>query len=121
MSSQPETNQRRQMVSFSFYRVQPEWRRLDAATRSAQRHEFCEVVRRWGQGDKMRVLPYSLVGMRPDCEMLLWRICYSLDHLQLMSKELLATAMGAYLETPYSYLAMTKRSIYLIGHEHPGQ
>ncbi len=29
--------------------------------------------------------------------------------------------MGAYLETPYSFLAMTKRSIYLVGHVHPGQ
>lgn len=113
--------QRRQLISFSFYRVQPEWRRLEASARRQHRHELGEVIRSWSDREDMRVLTYSTVGMRPDCELMLWRIGYSLDDLQKMSSELLATRMGAYLETPYSFLAMTKRSIYLVGHVHPGQ
>ena len=33
----------------------------------------------------------------------------------------MATPLGGYLETANNYIAMTKRSPYLIGHEHEGQ
>lgn len=36
-------------------------------------------------------------------------------------RRLLATEFGRYLSTPYSYLSMTKRSIYVREHQHPGQ
>lgn len=119
--AEPKTEVRRQMISYTFYKVRPEWRRLPKVERDEHRREFCEVIRRWDSKGKMLVLTYSTVGMRPDCDMLLWRICYSLDELQMMSQELSSTQLGGYLETPYSYLAMTKRSQYLIGHEHEGQ
>jgi chlorite dismutase len=38
-----------------------------------------------------------------------------------MSRQLNRTALGAYLTTPYSFVAMTKRSIYVDKHVHPGQ
>ena len=53
--------------------------------------------------------------------MVLWRICYSVDDLNQMTAELLASPLGGYLQTPHNFLAMTKRSQYLIGHEHEGQ
>jgi chlorite dismutase len=112
---------RRQVVSFTFLKVQPEWRRLPREERDEHRREFADVVRQWMTGDQMKVLTYSMVGMRPDCDMMLWRICYTLDCLQEMSQQMLATRLGGYLETPHSFLAMTKRSQYLIGHEHEGQ
>ena len=52
---------------------------------------------------------------------MLWRISTNVDDLNLMTSELMATPLGGYLETAFSYLAMTKRSQYLIGHEHEGQ
>ena len=53
--------------------------------------------------------------------MVLWTICYSVDDLNRMRSELLATPMGGYLETPYSYLSMTKRSQYIIDGEDDAQ
>ena len=53
--------------------------------------------------------------------MVLWRICYTPEDLNQMTAELLATPLGGYLEIAYNYLSMTKRSQYLIGHEHEGQ
>ena len=41
--------------------------------------------------------------------------------LQEMSAQLLATELGKYLTTPYSYLSMTKRSVYVDKHAHEGQ
>ena len=111
----------RQTVGFTFFKVLPEWRRLPAAERAAHRQAFAEVVKRWNQPGRLLTLTYSTVGLRPDCDMVLWRICYTPEDLNRMTAELLATPLGGYLQTAYNYLAMTKRSQYLIGHEHEGQ
>ena len=111
---------RRQTVNFLFYKVDPAWRRLPKAERDQGKHDFCQVVQDYAK-DKMAILPYSLVGIRGDCDFLLWRIGYELEPLQEMAARLLATGLGQYLTVPYSFLAMTKRSTYLIGHEHEGQ
>ena len=107
---------RRQVVSFTFFKVQPEWRRLPAADKAEHRREFASVFGKWRQSEQMTALTYSLSGLRADVDMMLWRICYSLECLQQMQAELMRTRLGAYLETPYSYLAMTRRSQYKIGH-----
>ncbi|HWR37200.1 MAG TPA: chlorite dismutase family protein [Clostridia bacterium] len=109
----PSKENRRQFVSFSFYRVSPEWRRLPQVERAEHRREFAEVIRRWSE--QVGVLGYSLVGLRADCDFLLWRIAYSLDELQEMSAHLLRTHLGGYIQKPYSYLSMTRRSKYMIG------
>lgn len=52
---------------------------------------------------------------------MLWRISYNLDSFQRHSAEIIKSPMGPYLQTPASYLAMTKRSIYIDKHTHEGQ
>ena len=113
------TDNRRQLVNFSFYKVEPAWRRLPPAERAQGKHEFCQVVQDYSQ--QMAILPYSLLGIRGDCDFLLWRIGYSLEPFQEMTAKLLATGLGRWLTVPYSFLSMTKHSIYLIGHKHDGQ
>jgi chlorite dismutase len=116
-----ETPVKRQMIGFSFFKVMPEWRRLPAAERAEHKRLFAEVLARWNQPGRLLSLTYSTVGLRPDCDMVLWRICYSVDDLSEMMAELMATPLGGYLELANNYIAMTKRSPYLIGHEHEGQ
>ncbi len=124
-ASQPETQKetplKRQIVSFQFFKAMPEWRRLPIEERTAQKRAFADVIERWNQPDRLLTITYSTVGTRNDCEMFLWRICNSVDDINRMTAELLATPLGGYLETAHSFLAMTKRSQYLIGHEHEGQ
>ncbi|HXE74035.1 MAG TPA: chlorite dismutase family protein [Candidatus Xenobia bacterium] len=113
------TDNRRQLVNFSFFKVDPAWRRLPPAEREQGKHEFCQVVQDYTQ--QMAVLSYSLVGIRGDCDFLLWRIGYALEPFQEMTAKLLATGLGRWLTIPYSFLSMTKHSIYLVGHKHDGQ
>src|SRR5438093_13292693 len=87
---------RRQLISFTFYKVMPEWRRLPRSERQEHKREAAEVLHRWADFAELRLLSYSTVGTRPDCDMALWRICYSLDCLQSMSAEFLATRLGGY-------------------------
>jgi len=110
---------RRQYVNFAFYKVDPVWRRLPEEERKRGKCEFVEVVKSYEQD--MLVVAYSLVGIRGDCDFMLWRIGYDPLKLQEMSAQLLATELGNYLTTPYSYLSMTKRSVYVDKHTHEGQ
>ena len=118
-TSQTGVPPRRQYVNFVFYKVDPAWRRLPEDERTKGKQEFLRVVEEYtGQ---VLVVPYSTVGIRGDNDFMLWRISYDLDLLQDMTTKILASGLGKYLSTPYSYLAMTKRSIYIDNHSHEGQ
>ena len=110
---------RRQYVNFAFYKVDSAWRRLPQEERKHGKDQFINVIKSFEP--EMLVIPYSMVGIRGDCDFMLWRISYNLLQFQDMTAQLLATDLGKYLSTPYSYLAMTKRSIYVREHQHPDQ
>ena len=110
---------RRQYVNFGFYQVDPAWRRLPAEDRMRGKNQFIEVVKSYEQD--VMTIAYSMIGVRGDCDFMLWRIGFDLLKFQEMMAKLLATDLGKYLVTPYSYLSMTKRSVYVDKHTHPGQ
>ncbi|MDE3225970.1 MAG: chlorite dismutase family protein, partial [Nitrospirota bacterium] len=94
-------------------------RRLPEEERTRGKQEFARVVEEYA--GKVIVIPYTLVGIRGDCDFMLWRIGYELELFQEMMSKLLTTGVGKYMSTPYSYLSMTKRSIYVDHHVHEGQ
>lgn len=104
---------KRQFVSFMFYKVDPLWRRLPPSEREQGKKEFIAVVDECVKDREIIVCCYSTTGTRADCDFMLWRISYSLEAIQNFTARLLATKLGQYLHTPYSYLAMTKRSVYV--------
>ena len=109
----------RQFVSYTFYKVDPLWRRLPDAEREAGKEELAKVVESF-QGRAI-LGPFSLVGVRGDCELLLWRIAYELETLQELGAAILKTGLGKYLTTPYSYLGQSKGSVYEDEFIHPSQ
>jgi chlorite dismutase len=124
----PPATQRRpaaqQFVSFLFYKIDPAWRRLPQAEREQGKKEFTRVVEEYTKDRKQfMVMTYSTMGTRADTDFMMWRIGYSLEYMQEFTAKLLATPLGNYLTTPYSYLAITKRSIYVdkINPEHEEQ
>ena len=103
----------RQYVSFTFYKLDPAFRRLPKAEREQGMKEFIDVLEEYDNSSDMILLCYSMVGLRGDVDIMIWRICHSLEEFQKMTTRLLQTGLGAYLNTPYSYLSMTKRSMYM--------
>jgi chlorite dismutase len=116
-----QTEAKRQIVNFAGYKLDPAWRMLPEEKKKEDRSELCRALSRWSIPDRMLILAYSLVGIRADVDIMLWRICYTLEDLQDMQVEMSKTSLGRYLRTAYSLLSMTRRSTYLIGHEHEGQ
>jgi chlorite dismutase len=100
----------RQLVKFTFYKVDSEWRRLPPDERARARQEFIDVVESFG--DRMLVRAYSLSGLRGDADFLIWLVSDNLDHFQHFATAIFSTTMGTHLSVAYSYLSMTRRSIY---------
>lgn len=109
---------RRQIVTFTFFKVLPEWRRLAQDERADMRREFVSVLEGWTHGEDMRVLSYSSIGLRAKCDFFLWRICYSADCLQSMYAEMMRTGLAGYVTEAHSMLGTTRRSQYKIGKAH---
>jgi chlorite dismutase len=107
------------MVKFAFYKVVPEWRRLDSELRERQIAEFVEIVESWAERNLVRC--YSTIGTRGDTDFMIWQVSYELEDIQRMAGELLGTSLGGFLATPYSYLSMTKHSAYVEKYAGPGQ
>lgn len=110
----------RQFVKYTFFKIRPEWLRLPAEERQRGKTEFVAVLEDFAS--KIPVLrTYSTVGTRGDTDLLVWTVSERLEDFQDLMARIRSTALGPYLDTPYSFLAMTKRSIYVQHHRHPKQ
>jgi len=101
----------RQFVNFSFYKLDPAFRRLDDHEKIQARSEFLRLFQERRPG--LLCLSYSTLGLRAECEFLLWRIAQTPDDFQAQSQLINKSRMGAYLTTPFSFVSMTKRSMYI--------
>src|SRR5947199_4703222 len=108
MSLKP--SEKRQVVRFAFYKLDSAWRRLPAERQASAKLEFGEAIESFA--GRLLLRPYGLVGIRGDCDFLLWQVAENLDALVALQTALNRTDLGAYVTSPYSYLAMTRRSIY---------
>ena len=100
----------RQLVRYLFFKLDPAWRRLGREEQIEQKIEFAETIQ--GLQGKLLLRAYSLMGTRGDTDLMLWHVAEDLEVLQALETAVFSTRLGGYLTTPYSYLAMTKRSIY---------
>ena len=108
----------RQYIRYLFYKVRPSWRaEVPADEHPRLRAELVEVLQ--GFKERMAVLrAYSTLGTRGDADLMLWMVSERLEDFQELQSAVLGTGMGMHLDTPYSYLAMTRRSQYVDRHVH---
>jgi chlorite dismutase len=105
----PEVNG--QYVAYTFYRVNPEWRRLPVEDRAEAKEAFAEVIEELAPRFDF-FQSYSTTGVRPDCDFFFWKITQHYEDLGVLAAALNGTPLAGWLETPYSYLATTKASQY---------
>ena len=108
-----------QFVRYAFYKLVPEWWRLPVGERQAAGAEFTGAVDRWREC--MMLSSFSTLGTRGDTDFMLWQASERLDDIHGFAVDLRLSRIGAWLEQPYSYLAMTRRSMYVANHRHAGQ
>ncbi len=101
----------RQFVNFAFYKLDPAFRRLSDADKQRARQEFLELFATPQSG--MICLTYSTAGLKADCDFVLWRISLTPDDFQVQTAAMNKSMLGGYLSMPHSFVAMTKRSMYI--------
>jgi chlorite dismutase len=107
----------RQYIRYLFYKARPGWQQLSPAARETARGELLAALEPFAA--RLPVLrAFSTLGTRADADLLLWAVTERLEDFQELQAAVLRSGMGAHLDTPYSYLAMTKRSQYVDRHVH---
>jgi chlorite dismutase len=101
----------KQFVNFIFFRVNPEWRKLDHEQKNLYKAQFREVFSEYGRD--LLLFSYSLVGFDSKADLMFWRIGSSLDLIQEMTAKLYRTELGSFLETTDNYLAATKKKMFI--------
>jgi chlorite dismutase len=105
--------QRRQFLNYSFYRLDPMFRRLPVEEQRAAATGFIELVSKWESSDELILRTYSLVGLRADVDFMLWRIAFDPLRFQSMEAAVRRSQLGAYLSQVYSFLSLQRRSEYV--------
>ncbi len=106
----------KQFVNFMFFRVNPEWRKLNLETKRIFKSEFQSVFKKFDEN--LLLYTYSLVGFDSKADLMFWRIGFSLDAIQEMTAKLYRTNLGSYLETADNYLSVTKRMMFIPSDSH---
>lgn len=108
-----------QFVRYAFYKLVPAWWRLAPGERREAGREFSGLVQHWREC--MMVGTFSTMGTRGDTDFMLWQASERLDDIHGFAVQFQHSQVGAWTTQPYSYLAMTRRSMYVSRHTHPGQ
>jgi len=103
--------QPRQLIRFTFYKLDAQWQLLTAELRKPGKQELLSIFEEYEQGPLMR--SYGLYGVRSDCDLMLWQAAYEIEDLQGVSSKIRRSVMGPYLRETHAFLSMTKRSIYV--------
>ncbi len=100
----------RQFVKYTFLKVDPAWRRLDAEERARHKREFIAACEDFASERLLRA--FSLVGTRGDADMLLLSQATNLERIHELHVVLAQSGLMKWAAVPYSYLALTKPSEY---------
>src|SRR5690349_6135633 len=82
----------RQFVNFHFLRLDPSFRQLPSQDKEAAREEFLGALKQPAKG--LMCLTYSTAGLKPDCDVLLWRISPSPDDFQEQTRAINKSRLG---------------------------
>jgi chlorite dismutase len=101
---------RRHFVKYTFLKVDPAWRRLEAEQRRQDKRELLAACEDFAEGHLLRA--FSLVGTRGDADLMLLSQAQNLDRIHEFHVVLAQSGLMKWSTVPHSFLAMTKPSEY---------
>jgi chlorite dismutase len=100
----------RHFVKYTFLKVDPAWRRLDAEERATHKRELLAACENFGEDHLLQ--SFSTVGTRGDADMLLVAEAENLERIHELHVVLQQSGLFAWSTIPYSFLGMRKGSEY---------
>jgi chlorite dismutase len=90
--------------------LDPAWRRLPERDRCDDAMAFCGAVE---GAPGVTTFTYSMIGLQPGAELLLWRLAATLDELEEAAAAALCCGLGRYLTVSESLLGIIRPSQYV--------
>jgi len=109
--AKPKAKQPRQLVRFTFYKLDPQWQLLPVDVRERGKAEMKRLFDTHAEHALIR--SFGLYGLRSDCDFMLWQATYDIEDLRSLSSQIRRSALGPYLRETHAFLSMTKRSVYV--------
>jgi chlorite dismutase len=100
----------RHFVKYSFLKVDPAWRRLDADVRAEHKREFLAACQEFSQDRLLQ--SFSTVGTRGDTDLLLVAEAENLERIHELHVLLAQSGLMGWAEIAHSFLGMRKGSEY---------
>jgi chlorite dismutase len=100
----------RTFAKFTFFKIDPAWRRRDDELRAADKREFLAACEDFSIDRSLRA--YSTIGTRGDADLLLLSQSPALEEIHTFHVVLGQSGLARWATTPHSYLSMTKASPY---------
>jgi chlorite dismutase len=100
----------RHFVKYTFLKLDPAWRRLEAEQRRSDKREFLAACEDFGEDHLLQA--FSLVGTRGDADILLVSEAENLDRIHEFHVVLAQSGVMKWAEIPHSFLGMRKSSEY---------
>jgi chlorite dismutase len=90
--------------------LDPAWRRLPDAQRRSTCSDFLSSV---DQAKDVKTYAYSMVGLQPGVDLMLWRLAPTLDALEDSAAAALRCGMGTWMSVRESFLGLIRPSQYV--------
>ena len=90
--------------------LDPSWRRLGARERRSTAAELAAAVH---ADDSIITETYSLIGLKPGVDLLVWRLSDTLDALETEAARILRSGMGRWLTVRESFVGLIRESQYV--------
>ena len=90
--------------------LDPSWRRLGARERRSTAAELAAAVH---ADDSIITETYSLIGLKPGVDLLVWRLSDTLDALETEAARILRSGMGRWLTVRESFVGLIRDSQYV--------
>ncbi len=100
----------RHFVKYTFLKLDPAWRRLDAGSREQGKRELLAACEDFADGHLLQA--FSLVGTRGDAELLLIAEAENLQRIHELHVVMAQSGLMKWAQIPYSFLGMRKSSEY---------
>jgi chlorite dismutase len=101
-------------VLYTLFRAMPAYLQLSKEEKARAIGDYLARVEEFRS--PLTVRTYSTQGLRRDADFLLWLIARELDPIQALLEGLRRTALAPYLENTYTFLAVTRESMYVKDH-----
>ncbi len=100
----------RTFAKFTFFKMDPAWRRRDPADRAADKREFLAACDDFSSDRSLRT--YSTIGTRGDTDFVVLSQSPNLEDLHTLHVVLGQSGLAKWAETPHSFLSTTRVSAY---------